>query len=375
MISRTADMLRVDLLRPGDVILTHHNGKVATGNLALQREKGRKRKLWSHASIVISPCEWLESTQVGIAEKMIPIDKVETHKGSFRALYDWRREYRRISVWRHPALDARPSTARYYHVNLTLSCQGWNHLGREYARLNDLVNASPVLRRSSNLRKAASKLTGLLEKTGMIESKLNPGAFCSQLVASLFEDLKEKAGIDVTAFKAYRPPTTVSPSDFSDSRMSNLEEQLNLLTKEDPSLPHIPEWPLGAFSVILLQDHALPGWIKEQERIGRLLIKSQRGSIKMAQLSTQINETWRRRGLGLNLGLLPDPPNNRETDIAEEQAFINALFANFDELAKAKGWTKDQTWQELHDRYSRYLEFKGRNIRVSMTQHDNSEAK
>jgi hypothetical protein len=137
---------RLDLLEPGDVVLSSSPSLLSAANRSLQWE--RKRTLYSHAALVIEPCKWMESMGDGVLFTYVKLDKVEDCPDGYRALHFLSKtHYRSVSLFRHPELKATVGTARWEHVRETLSNQGMLLFGREYSNLSSLAAASSVLRR------------------------------------------------------------------------------------------------------------------------------------------------------------------------------------------------------------------------------------
>jgi hypothetical protein len=109
---------RLDLLEPGDVVLSSSPSALSAVNRSLQWE--RKRILYSHAALVIDPCKWLESMGDGVLFTYLKLDKVEDCPEGYRALHFLdKTHYRSISLFRHPLVKATFGTARWKHVRGT----------------------------------------------------------------------------------------------------------------------------------------------------------------------------------------------------------------------------------------------------------------
>jgi hypothetical protein len=206
-------VIRVDRLRPGDVLLTRsldkHTSFIAPGTGGL----------YSHAALWLPrlgaeppyaepfDLQMFESEDLGVGETHLAEAFVTTSDGR-RFLARLVPDALAIGLFRHPeigALDPAELGAAARRLR-----ESDEHLGySELDRLALAVDGAPVLRR---------RLAAVLRTRDDRDIALVPGAFCSELVAKYFAELR------LLLFDDPRPPEEVSPSHLAESRLQEVPD-------------------------------------------------------------------------------------------------------------------------------------------------------
>lgn len=247
--------LRIDLLRPGDVILTHGGAKsskvIATGT------RGR----FSHASMFINGQVKLESTSDGVGYTIIKFSKIEYHPNyeDIRKCY-WLLEdissLKQIKILRHDDLKNENNEALSAKLFKLLQ----KDFGKEYS-LKELAYASS---KNVFIRYIVKTILSVVDRFRKV-SPINPGPFCSMLIAQMYSEL----GIEL--FKRSRLPNETNPNDFVDS---NLNEVRGVICNEDPTIENEKE---------LLQSYNSFYDKYKRQLILPKIVRLQRSKVKLAE--------------------------------------------------------------------------------------------
>lgn len=217
-IRQACPMVRVDALRPGDVLLTRSSGSEGSAIAAVSLLKGsgfgaKHRALlstggYSHAAIWLPviddkflaepPLFLVESDDYGVGPSLpetVLVRRVgnSATSASFYKLPDGTAS---AILLRHPGIASIPKDVMRLVVQKLEETDYWKAYSR-LSRLSDALDVSPFL------RKAAGLALGLVDRS---DPKLIAGAFCSELVAKFFSLL------DLELFKEVLSPEMVSPN-------------------------------------------------------------------------------------------------------------------------------------------------------------------
>jgi len=235
MTVRNRRMIRADLLKPGDVLLSRSRGLFSTLT-RLATAGGDPRRLYSHAALVIWGQSWFESNDNGVGFLFKRIDKAERHDNDLWRLIDVS-NYVHFDVYRHPVLDKNHDVEIDSALtNLIFNLAGqW--AGREYPPLRRLSGTTPLL---SNVPRVKRFLGDVSDKLDQLLFKLPgvvaPGPFCSELVARIYGELACKWDPVLNLFKSPLGARLASPNDLADSSISMLEPCPNLVVHENPDI-------------------------------------------------------------------------------------------------------------------------------------------
>ena len=208
-------VIRVDGLRPGDVLLTRgsdkHSSPIASGTGGL----------YSHAALWLPrvgaeppyaepfDLQLFESEDLGVGETHLAEAFVTTRDGQ-RFLARLVPDALAIGLFRHPRIDALDPAE--LGVAARRIREADEHLGySELDRLALAIDGSPVLRR---------RLAALLRARDDRDIALIPGPFCSELVAKYFAEL----GLQL--FDEARSPEQVSPNHLAASRLEEVPDAI-----------------------------------------------------------------------------------------------------------------------------------------------------
>jgi hypothetical protein len=359
--------LRLDLLEPGDVVLSSAPSVLSTVNKSLQWEG--KRPLYSHAALVIEPCEWMESMGDGVLVTYVKLDKIEDRPGGYHALHFIdRAHYRTIAIFRHPVLKATIGTGRWRHVAETLRNQSQLLYGHEYSNLSRLAGASSVLRRIALYRTVMSAAK-TAEKLKILKPKLIPGAFCSELVAILFLTLSENVDSEIHLLKNHLEELEIGPSILSDPKKSNLVEVHNAITEvgQDADVLSPRRWRHGPF----FQN------IHRQKRDRDVFIVQsgvalERMNATLKQLDKQFGWVYEVLKLAPQESEVLDNARWDTKRIDAEQRVINSLFADLDSKAKLGVWDDSTLQSEIIGRNDVLIDFQMKQLMADEDEAANS---
>lgn len=221
--------LSVDELIPGDVLLSSSKGMVS---FAIRAGSGMGR--YSHAALYLGAGLYIEATtERGLSFGMLLPRKAESDpkSGTSRILAN-NDEWDVCHVYRHEEmckqLNLKPSM-NDMNLMLLLSSMAAEHSGHDYALLEQLGKASPLLR---NFPATKERLLKAIGKLGADKGKEIPRLFCSALVAQLFDE----AGFKVVSNQV--DVEHISPSDLGDPDKSSLRHQSQLEVQPYPDIPN-----------------------------------------------------------------------------------------------------------------------------------------
>jgi hypothetical protein len=196
-----------------------------------------KRKLYSHAAIVMSSHIWFESEEFGVGEKIITEDKRETHfEPDMPDIPQfWRlhalKDDESIAVFRHPEMkEINRDEEKAFKVQVEKAAENLRY--KAYSKLERLALASSLLNHVPRIQKFAMVLIGSVSRKKLIE----PGPFCSELVCNIFRECDSASGKSIRILRVDRPPFQTSPSDLADQNISSLEPVADVMCIEDVSL-------------------------------------------------------------------------------------------------------------------------------------------
>lgn len=196
-------------------MLTHSTVKDkiswTTGILTASLKQLAKRKVCSHAAIFVDNWFRFESNDDGVLYTPIRVAKCFPGAGTDRKpetlppILEDVSHYAKVAVYRHRRLDqAEPeiiSNSIRHIVN--------DFLGKQYPELEKLASASTSWKWAQQPMGLA--LAALdLERLGKV---LNPGPFCSELVATVLQQL------DCQLFDEERNPKEINPNHLANSRL------------------------------------------------------------------------------------------------------------------------------------------------------------
>jgi hypothetical protein len=189
-------LLRQDLVRSGDVLLTYGRGSESKTIAAVTSGE------FSHAAVFISPLDLLESFDLVAHSSIDPVGQAVI-QGKRVFLARLPHDPLRATLWRHPSADAvsRERFAKAYSRLLE------EQLGMDYPPRDRLVHLAQV----------PTFLKDRLKKHyhGRAQTPI-PGDFCSQLVARFYEYLK------VPLFDDRRGPDKVSPNHLAECKLTQV---------------------------------------------------------------------------------------------------------------------------------------------------------
>jgi hypothetical protein len=210
---RSGSMLCLDraLLLSGDIVLTAYRH---VGSRVIQ---ALSKGLYSHAGIVINNAAILESTTAGIGYLPLVPERVEKLHGRARVLYEFPEDVSRAVVLRKVDLFkvATPDQVE----RLIFNCASL-FIWKEYPQLCALAS---TLDSSSLIKQIGEPLVRLIE-TRVRKPRINPGPFCSALVATVYQMLN-------ISLIPGTPPGQFSPNTFL---KANLQMVRDAVTQPDP---------------------------------------------------------------------------------------------------------------------------------------------
>jgi hypothetical protein len=185
-------------------------------------------RTFSHAALVVVPLMHFESQLDGVGYTSFALDRVEENPR--RALI--RLRARGAVVLRHPDLNHPKDVDLSVEAMLDILEQ---YHGKQYPNGRRLATAT-------GLGKVGYLIAEALAATGasfMRTDVVNPGPFCSELVAGFFELISAAHAQVRPLFKDRRSPNTVLPDHF---RHSILEPVPGAACRATPAAVVSPEW-------------------------------------------------------------------------------------------------------------------------------------
>jgi hypothetical protein len=192
-------ILRTDLLRRGDVLLTRGGEKDSA--LIARLSDGP----FSHAALVVNKAMTFESDGGLIGHRPISLLGLGEVAGQFRPLGRIPGEAKDGAVYRHPLMEKVPKD----EFRTALAAQMGESYGKDYSELYRLVQLS-------NLPPQVQPLLASFVRLFENEEKI-AGPFCSELVARFF------ARLGLSLFDPDRPPEQVSPNALATSNLVLVE--------------------------------------------------------------------------------------------------------------------------------------------------------
>ena len=225
-------MVRTDILRPGDVLLSRSSG-LLSALTTFATANGNARRRYSHAALVLQGGSWFESSDNGVAFLYKRVSKTEKHGTELWRLVDVS-DFVHFDVYRHPLLERShpPSELAQLIIKLT---RHW--VGREYPPLRRLAGATPLL---PGLPRFKRILGDIKDKYDEVRFKLPrvvaPGPFCSELVVRIYRELALELNPKLTVFVAPRSARLISPNDLADPEISTLRIVNDAIVYEDSGI-------------------------------------------------------------------------------------------------------------------------------------------
>jgi len=227
-------MLRLELLRPGDVVLASFDDPLSRA-LVEASSQGSPARIYSHAAIVIHYYQWFEATAVGNGVTHHGHDKIEVSDGEGRRLHDLA-AYQNFAVFRHPGLLAGTS-ADYLTLGLQVFEAAHEFMGFQYPARPGFSERLPWLRQHDRAKRIVEYVLRRQEKDG--QEVINPGALCAELVVYVYQNLAGALNRDVPLLRdGPYGPFEVSPNDLADPAISNLVELPEAVCLERTDLPN-----------------------------------------------------------------------------------------------------------------------------------------
>jgi hypothetical protein len=228
-------MVRVDLLRPGDIILLKSHGFISELIARATAKTDRKRR-YSHAALVVSGQLWFESNDDGVGYLFKRLTKVEDHNGEVWRLVDVS-NYPIFDEYRHSQLHQQEDVSQDFDLASVIQAILGRWTGLQYPPLRRLSRASPLFEKVPGAKRLFGDIVDLTYQILFkLPGVLAPGPFCSELVVRAYGEL-EKSRPECAILKARREPRSVSPSDLADSSMSALEHRPEIVVVEDTDSP------------------------------------------------------------------------------------------------------------------------------------------
>jgi hypothetical protein len=223
---RTSFVLKADVVRAGDVLLTRGRGLGSAAIAALSGGPGlasaaiavMMRGLFSHAAIWlprvtgtaaltgIFGLELFESEDSGVGETSLTKAYFTTRHG-MQELGMLISDAAAVALFRHPMIEKLEPRLLEDAANRLREKE--QYLGySELDRLAQAANRMPLLK---------PYITSFLRSQDNRDVTLVPGSFCSELVAKYFDEL------GLALFEPRRAPETVAPNDLRDSLLKEVK--------------------------------------------------------------------------------------------------------------------------------------------------------
>lgn len=261
MSADSRQMVRAELLRPGDVILLRSRGWIST-LIALAGSRGPAPSRYSHAALVTRGRTWFESNDSGVGYLYHRYAKVEQRGSELWWLIDVS-EYQDLAIYRHPALHATDfeqdaSFEQLIHDTVIK----WR--GREYPPLRRLSGASPLFSSVPYIKRLGGDIVDRLDQLRFnLSGTVAPGPFCSELVVRVYAKLAETRP-ELAIMKSPRGARFTSPSDLADPTISELEQRPEIVVREDRTLP---DWREANFVMEDSYEKRIPAWQSFQAQL------------------------------------------------------------------------------------------------------------
>jgi hypothetical protein len=235
--------VRLDLLKPGDILLVRSRGKFSAA--IARASRGR----FSHAMVAVHRQAWFESNDRGVGYVVKRVTKLE-RLGSLedRELGDIS-EFEEFEALRHPVLEARYRNRfdeghsgmildEAFTIQIILQCICSKFIGYQYPPLSRLVLASPLLCSFPRVMRLALGLFGRIDDWWNNASEIvAPGPFCSELVVRIYRELECRLGEELTLVENFKGARWISPNDLARPGLSKLHPVPGVVVREDTSLP------------------------------------------------------------------------------------------------------------------------------------------
>jgi len=247
------DMIRLDLLQAGDVLLVSGRDLASRG-IVVTTNKFRRSRRYSHAALVLGRCLWLETDRHGAGITHVRLKKIEQDGARLRLFAD-HAPYRRVAAFRHPEL-AQLSAALQHEYSELLTYAAYQFCGLPYSSLDRLGEASDWLSWAPMLKR---RMMGLLRQQRSILAEVGP--FCSELVALMHEGFLRKRLMRTIT----KEPFQLSPNDFADSRLCRLRSIPGVVTSVDAGVPDV--------RVLGWDKYRSDNWVAEGERNKQVLFQ------------------------------------------------------------------------------------------------------
>lgn len=276
-------MVRTDLLRPGDVLLSKRRHWFSSA--IAWASGGHPSRRYSHAALVIFGENWIESNDGGVRFIYRKLDKMEMHNHWAWDLVDVS-DSAQFDVFRHPLLESDHELAAALNSGLILEVvKKW--VGQEYPPLARLAAASPFLSSFPKLKRFALSAYDRFDMWWSRQPDIvAPGPFCSELVTRVYIELTQRTGKNLAVFKRPRGMRLTSPNDLADPRISALRLQPDIVVHEDVNLPDCRDTELDSEQ----EDQNA----KDVQLYSDVIMGSVRTARTVVHTARQIRETVRR---------------------------------------------------------------------------------
>lgn len=192
------DVLRSEMLCPGDVLLTHGSGLESAAIAALTGGE------FSHAALVVNQAMTFESDGHVIGHRAIQWLGWGKIEGTAARVSRVPSNPKRIVVYRHPALQSLPRGT----FDAALRAELKHSFGLDYSEMYRLV---PLANLPDRLKPIAVAAFKLYERKKLQEQLSGP--FCSELVSRIYERM------GLALFDQDRPAADISPNHLAKSNL------------------------------------------------------------------------------------------------------------------------------------------------------------
>jgi hypothetical protein len=193
-------VLRVDLIRRGDVLLTHGSD---IKSKAVAKFSGGQ---FSHAALCVNQYMTFESDMDVIGHRLIHVLGIANLGKEQATLGRIPGDVAHCAVYRHPSMEA--VSEKSFSEALALEMQ--ESYGKDYSELYRLVGLS-------NLPPSIQSLIDQVARLYERKSENVHGPFCSELVSRFF------GRVGLSLFDDDRRPEAISPSDLAKSKLELVE--------------------------------------------------------------------------------------------------------------------------------------------------------
>jgi hypothetical protein len=282
-------LLRIDLLRPGDVILSTEKA-VGSQAIALLSNHIGKTHRFSHAMLVQNDSRLFEAVDHGLISRSLYVSNAGTVGGRLVLVQDVS-GYSAFEVWRHPALE----NLEVDRLNPMLQPLLREYRSKEYPPADCLAKAAARLAPARTVVALALKAWDRADKDW--KPPETPGPFCSMLVAAVLDSLLQKLfgdGPDAPrTFSPRREPVTVSPNSLaSESCLTRVKAATSVGLPDFVNQPEVAQKINRALFPSYRGDMSLSEAIELEKREQATLVKGTAGAASARRRVNAILEQW-----------------------------------------------------------------------------------